>query len=282
MPDTTYSLNLDKGVLMPDLQSGLPRPDRPIAIEAPAPSVHYALSVVLPIYNEIAVIDRVVSELRRFAKTTPEFEFVLLDDGSADGTADRIELILKATPASNIRFARMERNSGKGAAICAGLALTTGAMYCFMDGDLAYAPEHLIVLASELETADVVIGSRRVGGLVDEHVRPLRRLMGWTFNKLARLLLDLNYLDTQAGIKGMRREAAAAILWQLHDKGFAFDVELLYLAQRKGLTIREIPVKVSPEHVKTPSSVRLFRDPLKMFKTLVDIRLRDMMHRYVI
>ena len=115
----------------------------------------------------------------------------------------------------------------------------------FMDGDMAYGLDHLDEMTLALRTHDVVIGSRRESPEERRNTRKFRRLSGWCFNRLVRLGLSLPYQDTQAGLKGFRLSAARAIFERVTLSGFAFDVEVLFIARRLGYSIAEIPARVA-------------------------------------
>jgi hypothetical protein len=119
---------------------------------------------------------------------------------------------------------------------------------------------------------DVVIGCRSRRDPSERTIRRPRWLMGWCFNRLARLALGLPHRDTQAGLKGFRQEVARDLFARQRVPGFGFDVEVLYLARRLGYRVGEIPARVSPAHSYAASQVDLVRDPLRMCRDLVTIR----------
>ena len=265
---------------MPDTQTlspVIPASARRAAVAAPA-----SVFVALPVYNEATVIRAVIDEVIRFADSHPEYTFLFVDDGSSDNTADIIRDRLRESPRPAVDLFRMRGNAGKGDAVHAAFCLAKADVLLFTDGDLAYSLDLLPSLVAALQHADVAIGSR---GLVSptgrrENIAPLRRIMGWTFNRLARLVLGLPHQDTQAGLKGFRAHAAEAIFRRRRLRGFAFDVELLFLARRLGLRVAEVPATPSPAHVAMPSSVRLLRDPVVMFGALFAVRLNALLGRY--
>ncbi|HMN41656.1 MAG TPA: glycosyltransferase [Phycisphaerales bacterium] len=252
---------------------------RPIAPAAPP---HTRVQVILPFYNEAGLIRHTFEEVEAFALAHPEYAFLFVDDGSSDDTADTLRLLISESdiPESRLRLISYAPNRGKGQAVKAGVEGATADLVLFTDGDLAYSMDHLPKLAAALEQADVVIGSRSLVHRSERNTTTMRRIMGWTFNKCARAILGLPYTDTQAGLKGFRLDAARAIFARQRLGGFAFDVELVYLAKRLGYRIGEIPAYVSEAHSYKVSKVNLIKDPLRMFGALVDVRCNAILGRY--
>lgn len=245
-------------------------------------AVHTRVSVVLPVYNESGLIAKTYAAVAEYARQHPDYEFVFVDDGSSDGTAAMLRGVLERDYMinPNIFLITYSPNRGKGQAVKTGIEATRGDMVLFTDGDLAYSLDHLPALVKELERADVVIGNRNLVHKSERNTTLQRRVMGWTFNRCARLILGMGYSDTQAGLKGFRREAAQRVFALEHLGGFAFDVELVYIAKRLGYTIAEIPAYVSEEHSYKVSKVNLWRDPMRMFGALVDVRVSAWKGRY--
>jgi dolichyl-phosphate beta-glucosyltransferase len=244
-----------------------------------ARSVH--LSVILPFFNEAESLPATLAALATFSLDHPDDAFVFVDDGSTDAGPALVAAAAATCP--SIRLHRLPQNVGKGGAVRAGvahLALGPGELVCFMDGDLAYGPEHLNDLREKLAEFDVVIGSRTESPDERRNTRKFRRLLGWGFNLAVRTLLGLPLKDTQAGLKGFRSEAASAIFPRVRLRGFAFDVELLFVAHALGLTIAEIPAKVARSHRRKASSVNLGTQPLIMLGALLKVRLNGLLGRY--
>jgi dolichyl-phosphate beta-glucosyltransferase len=239
------------------------------------------VTVILPVYNEAGLIDSTLASVELFALENPNYTFVFVDDGSSDGTAERIQQRLLATPArEQLQLLSYSPNRGKGHAIRAGASAAATDLMLFTDGDLAYPLEHLPVVARALETHDVVIGSRSLVEKGERNTSTPRKIMGWTFNKCAKLMLGLPYRDTQAGLKGFRADAARLIFDRQRLSGFAFDVELVYIARRMGLSVGEVPARVSEEHSYKRTKVHLLRDPARMFWALVDVRINAALGLY--
>lgn len=216
----------------------------------------------------------VVPEVARWLARHPAACAVFVDDGSRDGTPEAIERACQGCSEAPIRLHRSPHNRGKGAVVREAMLASRAEIICFTDGDLAYSLDHVDRLIEALERpgVDVAIGSRAL--VTDGVPRPSwrRRLSGWIFNLAARMVLRLPYSDTQAGLKGFRAPAAKRIFARSRVDGFAFDAELLYLAQREQLRIVEIPARVAPEHAAAGSSVSLLVDPWRMFAALLRVR----------
>jgi dolichyl-phosphate beta-glucosyltransferase len=201
------------------------------------------ISVVVPAYNEGrrlgASLDRIFAVLEQ---RHPEHEVIVVDDGSSDDTVAVARR--HAGDRSALRIESYRPNRGKGYAVRHGLARARGEVVLFTDADLSTPIEELDkLLRAFTEGADVVIGTR---AHPDSDVRirqPFYRdRAGKLFNRFVRTLLLPDLRDTQCGFKLFRRAAIGPLLAQLRVDRFAFDVELLYLARRAGLRIREVPV----------------------------------------
>jgi peptidoglycan/xylan/chitin deacetylase (PgdA/CDA1 family) len=271
------------------LTQALPGLTRPIEIAAASPEAVRPVRVILPFYNEAGCARRVVDEVARFAQRHPEYRFLMVDDGSSDGTRAILEEGIRGHAAASPGLdARMtvtgyRINAGKGYAVLRGVSALEGGEdddpVIFTDGDLAYSLGLLPQMARALESADVAIGSRR-GPQGGYRAHPLRNAMGLAYNRMARVCLGASYRDTQAGLKGFRLGAARRIFAALRVTGFAFDVEALYLARRFGYRIAEVAVRVRASHRAKPSEVSLLRDPRRMFISLAGIRVSGALGQY--
>lgn len=269
----------------------MPQPASKLKMEAEAVSaaatptnelIHQpAVSVVLPVYNEASVIERTLIKSQHWAATRRDHEFIFVDDGSTDATLDYLARRLSSHPQAQLRYVSSPNNGGKGAALRLGFAHCRGRHVILNDGDLAYSLDHLPVVAEALRHHAVVIGSRKLEAAGNDN-RPalLRRLLGEGFNRLSRFVMGLPYTDTQAGLKGFHYDAAADLFPRLRTTGYAVDIELLYLAQRFGLSIGQVPAQVSEAHQRVASSVNLWRDPLRMARDMMRIRMHDWMGKY--
>ncbi|CAF0700915.1 glycosyltransferase [Candidatus Methylacidithermus pantelleriae] len=229
------------------------------------------LHVVLPIYNEKARVEECFFTVLAWAHDHCGFEFSFVDDGSCDGTGERLLALAKAYGEGLIRVIVLEEHRGKGYAIRKGFASRPELDFCFTDGDLAYPLDLLLRFREELLRYDLVIGSRGSPFQGARNAPWIRQILGWGFNSLVRVTLGLPYRDTQAGLKAMRKEVARAVFARSRVDGFAADVELLWIAQCLGFRVRELPVTTLPTHSYNSTRVRVFRDSLRMLGELASI-----------
>jgi dolichyl-phosphate beta-glucosyltransferase len=229
------------------------------------------LSVVVPAYNEERrlpeTLPRIVDFLR--AQTYP-CEVIVVDDGSTDGTADVVEGI--AAEAPSVRLIKNEHR-GKGYAVKTGV-LAAGGDYIFLcDADLSMPIEEVAnFLPPALEEYDVAIGSREVEGARRYDEPGLRHLMGRVFNTLVRLLAVRGFQDTQAGFKCFARQAAQEMFPYQTMDGFGFDVEILFIAQKRGYRIVEVPINW---YYMSNSRVSPVSDSVRMFREILQVRMND-------
>lgn len=229
--------------------------------------------VVLPVRNESSTAVRTAEEVCSFSRSHANYRFLVVDDASSDETADLFDRAFENESSASVL--RLTHNRGKGGAVEAGFAGAKEDFLIFTDGDMAYPFSLLPNLVEALEENDVVIGSRGNARGDNNGINKRRVFLGQGFNRLVCLLMGFNHPDTQAGIKGFRKEAAQFLFKHSIIRSFCFDVELLYLAKKAGLRVREIPVQTSSVHNYTRSKVRLMLDSLKMFGDLLRILWRD-------
>lgn len=227
------------------------------------------LSVVVPAYNEEKRLPQTLNEVLAFLKCQSyESEIVLSDDGSLDRTVTLAREILEGFPH---QILTTPRNRGKGYAVRQGMLAANGRYILFTDADLSTPIEEVSRFLTCLEKdQDVVIGSRALpGSRVEIHQNFLREAMGKIFNRIARIFTFKGIYDSQCGFKCFRRDAARRLFSEQKLDGFSFDVEIVYLAQKAGLRILEIPVTWRNS---AQSRVEVLRDPLRMFWDVLKIR----------
>lgn len=244
------------------------RRDQDQPTRRPAPEGAVRLSVVVPAYREEVRIGTSVARIRTELADLDEageLEIVVVDDGSPDGTADA------ARAAGADQVVVQPRNRGKGAAVRAGMAAATGRTVAFTDADLAYAPHQILPMLDAVEAGwDVVIGNRHDNDSTTlVGTSPLRSFGSRVVNMATNLLLLGNYRDTQCGCKAFRADVGKVVLGLGRVDGFAFDIEILHLVERYGLSLKEVPVEVVNSDTST---VRAVRDGLGVGLDILRIR----------
>lgn len=239
----------------------------------------------MPVYNGAAFIaDTLRVLLAYLSARAGGAELIVVDDGSTDGTSDRLRQAAAGARVP-VRIVRNARNLGKGAAIARGMQVARGAYRVFIDADLAYPPGEIDRICAALSAgADLAIASRmhRQSRLLLSPVFVryfyLRHEVGRFLNRLVRLFLLPRIMDTQAGLKGFRAAAAQQLFAGWLPRGFSFDVALLFRSRRLGLRIEQVPVLY--RYLSEPSTVRFVRDTARVLRDLVQIRMRLVSGRF--
>ena len=236
---------------------------------------HPDLSIVIPAYNEAhrlpSYLDRIVTYLegRRLS-----YEVLVVDDGSRDDTAQRVYASAQHHP--YLRLLRQDRNSGKGAAIRLGMRAAQGQLQLFADADGATAIEELPRLEAAIARgAHIAIGSRTLASRDPRYAvfaRWHRSVLGSLFNTVVQRLGLSGIQDTQCGFKLFRHSVAHDLFSVAQVNGYGLDLELLYLARRRGYRIAEVPVNWSDQ---AGSKVHPLRDGAVMLYELLTVRRRN-------
>jgi glycosyltransferase involved in cell wall biosynthesis len=204
----------------------------------------YRISIVIPAYNEAPrlgpTLDRVLDFVR---KQGWDAEVIVVDDGSRDGTAD----IVRGYAQNNeiVRLLQNPGNRGKGYSVRNGVMNANGRIILFTDADLSSPIEEAPKLLEVIESgADVAIGSRWMRSELQTRRQSVaRQVLGRVFNLLLRVVLRLDFKDTQCGFKAFRRNAARALFPLQKIERWGFDPEILFLADRAGFRVVEVPVR---------------------------------------
>src|SRR5215212_5458283 len=233
----------------------------------------FSLSIVIPAYNEAERLGETLRTVFAYLNEhAPQAEVIVVDDGSEDGTADVAERSFALAGSVSARAIRVRPNRGKGNAVRAGLLAARAPVALFSDSVLATPTTETPKLVRPILSGeyDLTFGSRALDrSLIGVH-QPWRREQGGrVFNLIVRLSTGLPFWDTQCGFKAFRMSVCRPLIEAATVDRFGFDVELLYLAFRAGLSLKEIPVRWDHNE---GSKVTLFSDSFKMVNEVNLIR----------
>ena len=228
-----------------------------------------SLSVIIPAYNAAKTIIKTVAAAAKFLKEKKiDYEIIVVDDGSRDNTRE----LLNTVSDSRIRILVNQNNRGKGFSIKRGVTETTKDCILMTDADGAVPIETLENFLPHLNY-DIIIGSKALQSSKPLTRYPRHRRCGtFMLNFLTRLFLVKGITDTQCGFKILRAETAKKIFPKQTINRFGFDIEILYLAQKYGYRIKEIPVHWSHN---PDSRVKPIRDGLEILVDLIKIKINE-------
>jgi len=234
------------------------------------------LSVVIPAYNEEARIASTLQQVSDYLGSQRyTWEVVVVDDGSADGTATLVERFVQRHEGFTLLSVP---HGGKGWAVRHGMLHARGDYRFMADADLAMPIEQLsLFLPPNAPDCDIAIGSREAAGARRVGEPLLRNIMGRAYNLLIRLLILPNLKDTQCGFKCYKGDVAQELFSLQRLPGWGFDTEVLFLARKRGLSIHEVPIEW---HYGTRSKIHPFRDSLAMAWEVLRVRWYDLRGMY--
>ena len=235
-------------------------------------------SIVLPAYNESERIAATIEKISAFAAQRGwQTETIVVNDGSSDDTAEIVRRCAATHP--GVRLLQNPGNRGKGYSVRHGMLEAQGEILLFSDADLSSPiAEAEKLFAAIAGGADIAIGSRWLKTELQLRRQPLhRQLYGRIFNLALRLILGLQFKDTQCGFKAFTRRAAEAVFPLQRIERWGFDPELLYLAKRLHLQVEEVPVAWAH---REGTRINPLRDGLQMFGEILNIRWNALMGQY--
>jgi dolichyl-phosphate beta-glucosyltransferase len=245
------------------------------AVDDPVPLTY---SFVIPAYNEGVRLGPTLHELlRHIREQNWAAEILVVNDGSTDNTAQIVREYEAEYP--RLRLVENPGNRGKGFSVRNGMLHAQGDICLFTDADLSSPITEAKKLFDAIERgADIAIGSRWLRVELQTERQPLyRQAFGRIFNLALRLILGLQFADSQCGFKAFRRDAARQIFPLQRIERWGFDPEILYLARRAGLRVEEVPVLWAHSE---GTRLHPFRDGLRMFMELLRIRWNAMKGEY--
>ena len=234
------------------------------------------LSVVMPAHNEGWRLPDSLAQLFTFLATQSyTAEVIVVENGSSDDTCTVVERLMGVYP--QLRLESVDR-AGKGGAVRAGVLAAEGSVIFLCDADLSTPAAEIPRFMNRLsDDCDIVVGSREGIGAIRYGEPSYRHLMGRAFNSLVRRLAVTSIQDTQCGFKAFKKDVAKRLFSLQTLSGWAFDVEILYLARKLGYRIAELPVEW---RFNDDTKVKALRDTRTMLFDILRIRMNDWMGRY--
>lgn len=233
------------------------------------------LSIVIPAYNEEHRLGPTLRRLHEYLSAQDySWEILVVSNGSTDDTAGLVHRC--ATDMPDLQLIDIPER-GKGIASRTGALQSRGEVVFLCDADLSMPPQSLASFLTLIDRADIVAGSREASGAKRFREPWHRHFMGRVFNRLVQTIAVAGIEDTQCGFKALRRHVAFDLFSEQRLNGFAFDVELLYLARKYGYRVEELGIEW---HFDDDTRVRPGVDTLGMVKELLMIRIRDALGGY--
>ncbi len=230
------------------------------------------LSIILPAYNEEKRLDKTLTKIKSFlSRKKLPYEVIVVDDSSDDRTRE-------VAKKYNVKVISNKKNMGKGFSVKRGVFNSSGSLILFSDVDLSTPIEELDKFLKYIRKYDAVIASRYLPESNVKVKQPLPRIIAArTFNLIIRIILGLKYKDTQCGFKLFKRGVALKLFKNQRINGFAFDAELLFLARKFKFNVKEVGVVWINSR---KNRFNALREPPKMLKDIIRIRVNDLKGRY--
>lgn len=236
------------------------------------------ISVVIPAYNEEKIIEQTVKKIREYLSSKEfSYEIIAVNDGSSDRTE---EILIKLkNEIEELKVINHKENMGKGRSVKDGVLNSLGELILFTDADLSAPIENLDGLIEELKKGyDVVIASREIEGAKVRKRTLIRRVLSKIFNLAIKIFGFKGFRDTQCGFKLFKSTVAQFLFLKSRINGYAFDVEILHIAEKRGYKIKEYPILWID---RKDSKMRLLKDGLRMLKEVIKIRYYDWKGYYI-
>lgn len=236
------------------------------------------LSIIIPAFNESKTIGKVLQALQALQIPRVVIDFVVVDDGSIDGTEKEVEKYKQKI--KNLQFIRHAKNLGKGAAVKTGIKHAKGDYLLIQDADVEYDPKYIPALLEPIheKKTQIVYGTRlnRLPNVFKEESRPLF-LLHYFGNRMLSLLTSILYgqwvTDMETGYKLFPRKALEKL--HINAKGFEFEAEITAKILKNKYKIFEVPITTVPRGYHEGKKINAVRDGFKALLTLIKYRLVD-------
>jgi glycosyltransferase involved in cell wall biosynthesis len=229
------------------------------------------LSVVVPMYNEDKIYGNMTEMIKSLNKNFKNYEIILVDDGSTNNCLAEAKKI----KSKNLRVVGYKKNMGKGHALKHGFKHVRGDYVTFIDADLDLHPDQIKGFFDYMEGADAVIGSKRHSES-KVHYPWFRKILSWGYHKFIYVLFGLKLKDTQSGIKLFKKSCLDVVLPKIAVKKYAFDLELMVIADKYDFRVKEAPIKLNYKFSGTGINLKeiyyMFIDTLAIFYRLRILR----------
>ena len=234
------------------------------------------LSIILPVYRCCEKAEAYGHALATHCQQEGiDAEILFVDDGNTDDTAQKLSELELAVAS---RVLSLPQNQGKGLAVATGFLLARGNYCIFSDADGAYAPGSVIALYRALQKGhEVAIANRRIHDTAQNDPANetstylmQRQLTGSFFASVTQFLLGIQFTDTQAGLKGFKKDAASYIFQRIRHHGFLFDLEVMIICQQASFKVKEVPIK--PHVTDDHSTVNMLKLAFSFLPDVLKIR----------
>jgi dolichyl-phosphate beta-glucosyltransferase len=236
------------------------------------------ISIIIPCYNEGKTIEQNITKVNNFFKNNKKiskYEIICVNDGSTDKTLNKLKKLKKNLPL--IRINKKRKNFGKGYSVREGIFLSKYERLIFFDADLSTPLAEINKFLKE-KNFDILIGSRTLSESESNRFY-IRNIFGRIFSSISNIMLKINISDPQCGIKMFKSSVAKKIFKVQKMNRWSFDSEIMHIAKKMNLTIKEIPIMWSESET---TRINIFKDGLIMLKDLFIIRFTNYkLDRYI-
>ncbi len=228
------------------------------------------LSIIIPAYNEEKRISSTINNFHNFysKKLKENFEIIIVTNNCSDRTYEICERFSKNK--KQIKLININKNCGKGGAIIEGFKISKGEKAGFVDADGSIDAYNFFKLYKNLNDSEGIIASKRLKDSKITNESLFGKFQSFIFNLIVRIFFNLKYKDTQCGAKIFNRKEIKMILEDISEKGWIFDVNLLYICKKKEIQIKELPVACN---IKKGTKLT-FYDKINSIKNLLIYRLK--------